>query len=377
MLLRLAVLTALVALPFVLTPGASALDLCGEPQCQPPPAEQNSPYEFRFQADEGCVPYRFKYINGTVPPGLRVTEDGRLTGTPTEAGEFQFWVALDDSIDCMSKQSQAQFFITVLPDLYVATTLLAPAVAGNPYSATLDAANAEVGWPLLWDITQGSLPAGLSLSVSGVISGTPAGADSKTVTVRVREPFRRSGERQLTVVVGAALSASATTPHVGEVGIRYSGKVSVGGGIAPFSWNVVGGALPGGLTLDPASGAIRGVPTAGGSFSAQLGVRDAGGQAASVAVSIRVASRIAIRTARLPNTAVGSAYRARLASRGGVGPRRWAMLRGELPRGIRLDQSTGVLSGIARKAGVFRVRIRVTDRLGASATKAFRLVVNR
>jgi hypothetical protein len=378
----LAVLSALLALPLVLTPGASALDLCEEARCQPPPAEQNSPYEFKFVAEEGCVPYTFSYLNGTVPPGLTITSDGRLTGTPTQAGDFEFWVALDDNggpqnpgCPFKSRQSQAQFFLHVMPDLYVATTSLAPAVAGKPYSATLEAANEEAGWPVVWDVTQGSLPAGLSLSASGVISGTPTGADSKTVTVRVREPFRRSGERQLTVVVAAALSASSSASHIGEVGVRYSGKVGARGGTSPYTWSVTGGALPNGLALDPASGQIRGVPTSSGSFSAQLGVRDASGQTATVVVNVRVASRLTIRTVRLPGAAVGSPYQAKLVSAGGIVPRRWALVRGTFPRGVRLDSSRGVLSGVPRTSGVYKVSVRVTDRLGASATRALRLVV--
>ena len=126
-------------------------------------------------------------------------------------------------------------------------------VVGRPYSVTLEAANPETGWPLLWDVTQGSLPAGLSLSDSGVISGTPTGPDTKTVTIRVREPFRRSGERQLTITVAAALTASASSPGLGEVGVGYVGRAVAAGGAAPYSWSVVGGALPNGVVLDPSA----------------------------------------------------------------------------------------------------------------------------
>jgi len=74
--------------------GSAALALDISEDDQPPPAEAGTPYEFQFKGEEGCVPYRFKYLNGTVPPGLRITEDGKLTGTPTEAGNFDFWVGL-------------------------------------------------------------------------------------------------------------------------------------------------------------------------------------------------------------------------------------------------------------------------------------------
>ena len=92
-----AIVCSLSLLALVVTPSASALDICDAAECQPPPAEQNSPYEFAFDADEGCVPYRFSYSSGTVPPGLTVTAAGKLTGTPTEAGTFDFYIALDDA----------------------------------------------------------------------------------------------------------------------------------------------------------------------------------------------------------------------------------------------------------------------------------------
>ena len=69
---RIVFALALLSLPLVVTPSASALDICDAAECQPPPAEQNSPYEFAFEAEEGCVPYRFSYSSGTVPPGLTV-----------------------------------------------------------------------------------------------------------------------------------------------------------------------------------------------------------------------------------------------------------------------------------------------------------------
>jgi hypothetical protein len=379
---RIVVLLALLALPLAVTPSASALDLCDAPECQPPPVEQNSPFEFQLVADEGCVPYRFSLSSGSLPPGVSLTEDGKLEGTPTQAGMFDFYVALDDNSGptnpaclILSKESQGHIRLTVLPDLYVATTSVPAAVAGRPYSVTLEAANPEVGWPLLWDVTAGTLPAGLSLAVNGVLSGTPTGPDTQTVTVRVREPFRRSGERQLTVAVAAALTASSSSPGLTEVGVRYSGRATASGGTAPFTWTVTGGALPAGLALDPASGAIGGIATSPGSFSAQLGVSDSGGQTAGVPLTIRVASRISIATGRLPRAAPGVAYRTRLASTGGVGPRRWTVVRGKLPQGIALGTTTGVLSGVARRAGTSSLRIRVDDRLGGTATRTFRLVV--
>ena len=379
-LIRVALLFALLACPLVVASSAGALDLC-EQECQPPEGEQNTPYEWAFEGEEGCVPYRYTYLNGTVPPGLKVTANGLLTGTPTDAGTFDFWVGLDDNSGPQnpacpeaSMQSQAHFFVTILRDLAVTTTSLPLATPGSPYSTQLQFSNPEAGWPVIWDIVQGSLPLGLSLSEKGVISGTPTGPDVKQFVVRAREPFRRFGERQLTLTVATALQASSVVGP-GEVGLRYRGAIRATGGLQPLTWSLASGSLPRGLSLNTATGAISGKPQAAGSSALTFAVTDAGGQRVTVPATLRIAARLAITTARLPQATAGDAYRAQLSSGGGLAPKQWRIAQGSLPRGITLDRRTGVLSGVPRATGTFRVTVQVTDRLGGKSSKRLSLSI--
>jgi hypothetical protein len=377
---RVTRIVVLAALCFAVTgSAANALDL--EVDVKPQPGEVGTPYTFEFAAEEGCVPYRFSYLNGTVPPGLEVTADGKLTGTPTLAGTFSFWVALNDNSGpqnpfCQfpSLQSEGEYTMVVLPDLAVKTTGLPLATPGGAYSAQLEFTNREAGWPVTWDITRGSLPAGLTLSESGVISGTPAGVDTTTFVVRAREPFRRFGERELTLRVAAALQARSALGR-GEVGLNYAGSIPTIGGSAPLSWSIASGSLPRGLALNATTGSVRGFPRVAGTFALTFAVTDSAGQRVTVPANLRIVARLAITTARVSAAQIGTAYRARLASSGGLAPKHWRIARGALPRGIRLDVDTGVLSGTARGAGVFRFTVETRDRLGARSTKAFRLIV--
>ena len=378
--MRLARLAILAAVFFAITGStASALDL--ETDAQPPPGEAGTPYEFQFQGEEGCTPYRFSYLNGTVPPGLRITTDGKLTGTPTEAGTFSFWVALDDSsgpsypgCPFPSTQSQGKFTMVVLPDLAVTTSSLPTGVPGKPYSAQLEFSNPEVGWPVVWDLTAGSLPAGLTLSESGLISGTPTGADRTTFTVRAREPFRRFGEKELTLTVADSLAASASF-RAGEVGLRYTARLSGRGGLPPYSYALASGALPRGLALDTATGTVRGVPAQAGTFTLGFAVTDSAGQRVTVPARISVAKRLAIATSRVRDARLGTPYRMVLRASGGVAPRSWRVASGALPRGVRLDARTGTLSGTPRAAGVFRFTLEARDRLGGRSSQALALKV--
>ena len=372
--------TLCLAVLAVLAVPASALDI--ETDFQPPSGEVGTEYEFEFVADEGCPPYRFSYLNGTVPPGLQITTAGKLTGTPTQAGTFNFWVALNDNGGPQNPaciyagvRSEGEFTMIVLPDLAVKTTSLPNATPGRPYSVQLEFTNPEAGWPVVWDITQGSMPTGVRLTESGLIAGTPIGPDTKTFVVRAREPFRRYGERELTLRVGAALQGSSAL-NPGEVGLRYGGSIIASGGVSPLTYSIASGALPSGLTLNLSTGAVRGVPRAEGTFSPTFAVTDSGGQRITVPANLQIAAQLTITTARVPAARVGAPYRAPLASSGGVTPKRWRVAGGVVPRGIKLDAATGVLSGTPRDAGVFRFTVEARDRLGARATRSVRLTVS-
>jgi len=218
------------------------------------------------------------------------------------------------------------------------------------------------------------LPGGLTLSATGVVAGTPTGTDTRTFRVRAAEQFRRFGERDLTLTVATALTASSAL-RAGQVGLRYTGRVRATGGAAPLRWSVASGALPRGVTLDATTGVVRGVPQAAGSFRVTFAVTDSAGQRVTVPASLRVAARLAITTTRLSSTSVGTAFAAQLATRGGVAPKRWRVTGGALPRGIKLDAATGKLTGTPRESGVFRFTVEARDRLGARSEKTFSLTV--
>src|SRR5215213_8721601 len=64
----------------------------------------------------------------------------------------------------------------------------------------------------------------------------------------------------------------------GTVGQTYSVILHAAGGTPPYTWSVVTGALPPGLTLNPTTGEISGVPTAAGTFGFTIQVRDSSSQ---------------------------------------------------------------------------------------------------
>lgn len=83
--------------------------------------------------------------------------------------------------------------------LTISTVALPGATVGTEYTATLAADGGEA--PYAWEITDGTLPAGLSLASDGKITGTPTAAGEATITVKVTDKNALVASKSLTLTV--------------------------------------------------------------------------------------------------------------------------------------------------------------------------------
>ncbi len=352
-------------------------------------------YSVQIVARNGCEPhFTFRVLNGALPAGLSMSSSGLISGTPTNAGAARFWLQVDDTSvseggpewcgDDTAKTAEREFTITVNPRVIVRTQSAAPATIGAAYSLPLEAAMmsgpdqfSQPSSPLTWTISQGQLPAGLSLdSVTGVISGTPTTEGASPFQVRTALADGRADTKGLEIIVRQPLSIAAAGPlasAVGaptpwEVGVPFSATLSASGGSGVYTWSVAVGALPSGFAL-AADGALAGRTQTAGTYRATLRLTDTEGRTVDYAAAFNVASRLAVSTLTLRTGKVGRLYRAKVAASGGVAPRKWKIKRGPLPRGIRFDRTLGLLSGTPTRPGRYRVSFEATDALKVTASK--------
>ena len=109
------------------------------------------------------------------------------------------------------------------PGLTISTTNLPAGTVSQGYSVQLNAAGGTV--PYIWSVTSGALPAGLSLSSSGVISGTPTTTGTTTFAAKVTDVNLLTAQQNFTITSNAA-SAGVTCAPTGS-GVCY--YVSPGG----------------------------------------------------------------------------------------------------------------------------------------------------
>lgn len=170
--------------------------------------------------------------------------------------------------------------LVVRPAVLTITTLAL--VGGNvndAYSQTLAAVGGVPGYVWSLDPTSNPLPVGLSLSPSGVISGSPTTAGTTTIVVRVADTVGGFATQQLSLTISPAgvvpIAISSLSPlPAGTVGANYSVSLAATGGTGARVWSVVSGALPAGLTLNASTGQIGGTPATQGTSTFMIRVQD-------------------------------------------------------------------------------------------------------
>ncbi len=185
--------TLTIAVPtLALTPAAGAL----------PAGTGGVAYSQTFTASNGIAPYTYAVSAGALPPGLAFnTGTGALTGIPTAAGAFTFSIrATDSTTGTAATVTNAYTLAISAPTITINPATLPNSVQQLPYAQTLVATGGTA--PYTFAITAGALPAGLTLSTAGALSGTPTASGVFNFTVRATDALAFTGTRvyALTVV---------------------------------------------------------------------------------------------------------------------------------------------------------------------------------
>lgn len=346
------------------------------------------PYAIQYKEAEGsgCGPGKqtFTIDSGTFPPGLSLASSGHVSGTPTQAGNFEFYVKIAEpqgEPGCLGSVGEKKFIIPIVPGLAKLTLgpeSTSPGTVGTPYSLQMTATVADAK---TWSIAAGALPPGVAIdAASGLISGTPTAAGQFDFTVHAKmNGDARTDTKALGIVVRDPVAIASSEPFtearraVGEVTAPFEAMLLASGGTGTYTWTLSSGTLPAGLLF--AQGAISGTPRAAGSYAVTVTATDSEGRVANYPSQIVVMPQLAISTRLVKPGRVGKFFQRKLATLGGVKPAEWRLVRGPLPRGVFFDRTVGVLYGYPTRFGAFRVTFEATDTLGVKAKKTLRIVI--
>lgn len=337
------------------------------PSTLPTPAPKvGTAYTGQLTASGGSTPYTYAVSSGALPRGLNLnTSSGQISGTPNQAASFSFTVTATDS----ASHSGSQTYSGSVADPSSGIVIAQPpaATVNTAYSTQLAASGANA--PYTYALASGSLPANLSLTAAGVLSGTPTAAGTYTFSVRATDNSPSPGGPYSNVT-----SLTLTVNDVPPVANNVNVIVAYNSTNNPMPLNFSGGGTPTSVSITgaPAHGAasvsgttITYTPTAtyAGSDSFTYTGTNGAGTSTPATMNITVAQPAITFSPSAPdNGQLNVAYSQALGTAsGGTGPYTYTIASGRLPNGMGLNTNTDTLGGTPTESGSFVFTIRATD----------------
>lgn len=367
-----------------------------------PPASVGTAYSSIVTTFDNAGTVSWFGVPFTLPPGLHLSSGGVLSGTPTQAGTFNFTLTATDvsGISINYAFSLAVSSITIL-----SPGILTPsATAGVPYAFTFTASGG--GSSKTWSVAQlgfppAFLPPGLTLSPTGVLSGTPFLAGVFTLNVTVSD-----GSSSLTQVFTFIVNPpnppllSVTNPNLVDIPVDqlYSISLTASGGVPPYTWSLAPGSLlPPGMNLltgssvpanfAPGTTLFAGVPSTPGTYTFDLIVTDSSTPAhaqvrRTFSLHVSALNVLGLNPGfglALKAGTTGVAYSQQLTAVGGTPPYAFTMSPASLtqdllPPGLTLSP-TGMISGTPTSTGFYTFILNVQDSAGHTLSRSTSLSV--
>ena len=317
----------------------------------------------------GSEPFTWSIASGALPSGLALNPTtAAVTGATTTPGTFTFTLEVTGVYGATA--TTAAITDQVIPALALTT----PTSLSTPTGALIATAPPSVSNPIgtvKFYAVDGHLPPGMTIDpATGIVSGTPRTAGVYAFAIRAVDSSPGTSASTGSAITGkititVTSIVQVTTPvgadvHLGAP-VALAAPVATQG-TAPYTWTVVDGVLPPGLTLDGATGIVSGAPTAYG-HTFELKASDANGNTAVTApISVQVVEPVSLASApdftafvNVPvSTPAPKVHNA-------IGATTFSLANGALPTGLTLNAATGVVSGTPTTAGSFTYALHVKD----------------
>ncbi|WP_165449374.1 putative Ig domain-containing protein [Krasilnikovia cinnamomea] len=293
----------------------------------------------------GTAPYAWSATG--LPAGLSInTSTGTITGIPTRVGTYSSQVTVTDAA---ALSHSAVFSWTT--GVIVTNPGTVGTVTGTAARLTMAARGGTA--PYVWSAT--GLPTGLTISRAGVISGTARTAGTYTAKVTATDAAKIAGTTAFIWNVGAAPVVVSPGNQLSPSKTALSLTSTAKGGTAPYAWSATG--LPAGLSIDATTGTITGTPTTAGRYYTKLTVTDA--RRIPGSVWFAWTTGVVVGPVATRASVTGVAVTATHTATGGTAPYRWAAT--GLPAGLRINRTTGTVTGTPTKARTYFTRITAKD----------------
>ena len=249
-----------------LTIGAQALTI--QTACPVPSTTSGAPYSVDLAVAGGEAPYLWT-MSGSLPPGITLQPNGKLTGAANDAGTWRFMLVSRDK-NGLSAAKSCTINVNRAP-LSISACPLPEAKLGQPYAQSLATVGGQ--FPLRWT-AESAAPKGLNVLSDGRVAGTPTEPGDLTFRLRVSDGAGNTAEQDCRLFVRPEpLQIQRPCPiSDAQVGSFYREYALAEGGVPPYRWRVEG-RLPAGVALAE-DGRFTGTATVPGEYPFTLILED-------------------------------------------------------------------------------------------------------
>lgn len=318
------------------------------------------------------------FTPNTLPPGLAIDPlTGFVTGIPTTVDpNSPFDIDVDDGTTTLNISGNVKITSTGgggNAGIAIVSSFIDGEV-GTAYTDTIEVGPAGTP-PFIMGIQ--NLPFGLKLNgETGEVSGTPQEAGRFFVIISVVDAADKkitTTQPLLILPQGSAFQFTTEVLVNGDADFDYSHFIEASGQTGTVAFSATG--LPTGLSIDPASGEISGIPTEPGTYEPKFTAVDDNGTPADATDDYTIHTNLRMwifpsATSAfywdyfgVPAAMYGRSYGIqppiKVITINDVGPVVYSAV--GLPAGIDYDSSSGVLTGTSYEQGVFPVTFTAVD----------------
>lgn len=334
-----------------------------------PDGEVGTPYSFTFQASNAPIFYASQTNNYPLPDGLTLAEDGTLSGTPTAEFASTFFVTITNESGFEETPFTVAIRLPTEPPAFQTASPLEHGICSNAYSMQLMATRNPT-----FSLSSGSLPPGLGMTSSGLISGTPVVPGAYAFTVQATNHIGAVTRDYELEIWCRPYFITATNLSGGYVNSPYS-QTLLTMACPPASFTLwSGNTLPPGLNL-ATNGIISGTPTTEGTYSfSVMATNDMPGIGVSrrftIVVSRLTDPPVILTTSPLPLAFVNNVYSQQLVA---TQSPLFSITAGSLPPGLDMT-SSGLISGTPTTQDSYTFTVMATND-GGYASREYALTV--
>ena len=269
----------------------------------------------------------------------------------------------DDGVNVLAN-TEVYFNPVAQTPVVITTTSVPNGFISQPYVQLLLEQGSS--GPLTWSLASGTLPSGITLSSTGILSGAPTAVGSFTFTVQVTDGINTATASFTINVSLTPLAFTSNTMPAAGAARPYSQPLPITGGTLPYNTTVTRGALPPGLALS-SNGILSGTPSSAGSFTFTVSVNDSSTPVQTATQTLTIAvDTLFITTTSLPSGMVGTPYNAAISTSGGTLPLTFSPATAAFPPGLAIQQPaanshSGALAGTPTLAGHYTFSESVSD----------------